>query len=301
MTLQHPGWHAGPVTVVVPATSANLGPGFDSFGLALDLANEVTAEVTGSGLVVDVEGTGAEALPRDETHLVVRAARSTFAALGEQPPGLRLSCHDRVPHARGLGSSAAAVVAGVVLARALVTDGADRLDEAAALQVAARLEGHPDNVAAALLGGCTVAWPVPDGVRAVRLRARVGASVLVPPDQLSTATARALLPAQVPYADAVHNAARAALLVAALEGRTELLLEATDDRLHQPYRAAAMPATAALVEALRGAGHAAVVSGAGPAVLVLHPIGGTPDLSGLLPDGWRRLPAAASSRGASVR
>lgn len=301
MTLQHPGWHAGPVTVVVPATSANLGPGFDSFGLALDLANEVTAEVTGSGLVVDVEGTGAEALPRDETHLVVRAARFTFAALGEQPPGLRLSCHDRVPHARGLGSSAAAVVAGVVLARALVTDGVDRLDDAAALQVAARLEGHPDNVAAALLGGCTVAWPVPDGVRAVRLRARVGASVLVPPDQLSTATARALLPAQVPYADAVHNAARAALLVAALEGRTELLLEATDDRLHQPYRAAAMPATTTLVEALRGAGHAAVVSGAGPAVLVLHPTGAAPDLSGLLPDGWRRMPAAASSRGASVR
>jgi homoserine kinase len=258
------------VTVCVPATSANLGPGFDSFGLALDLCNEVTAQVVPHGLHVDVEGESADHVARDESHLVVRAARRTFAALGVAVPGLRLSCVDRVPHTRGLGSSAAAIVAGVTVARALVTDAEQRLDAQAVLGLAAELEGHPDNVAAAVLGGFTVAWCDGSGARAVRLETDVLVTALVPAEPVATAATRRLLPAHVAHADATYTAGRAGLLVAALTGRPDLLLAATDDRLHQPYRASVMPGTAALVTRLRADGHAAVVSGAGPTILVLH-------------------------------
>jgi homoserine kinase len=184
---------------------------------------------------------------------------------------LALQCVNTIPHGVGLGSSAAAVVAGVLLARALVPDGTSRLDDASALRLAARLEGHPDNAAAAQLGGFTIAWTEPPHVRAVRLApARsLRAVVLLPGSTLDTETARRLLPPSVPHSDAAHAAARSALLVHAITAEPDLLLAATEDRLHQAYRESAMPETLALIGLLRSAGLAAVVSGAGPTVLVL--------------------------------
>jgi homoserine kinase len=265
---------AGPVRVRVPATSANLGPGFDALGLALGLYDELVGEVVGSDLRIDVAGEGASDVALDETHLVVRAMRAGFAALRADPAGLVLRCTNRIPHGRGLGSSAAAIVGGLVLARALVADGDRRLPDPDLLALASELEGHPDNVAPCLLGGLTVAWTAEGGARAVRLD--VGAVVpvvLVPPFTASTERARGLLPAIVPHADAAANAGRAALLVAALTGEATpdagLLLEGTEDRLHQQYRRAAMPESWELVTRLRAAGQAAVISGAGPTVLVL--------------------------------
>ncbi|MGN9779562.1 homoserine kinase [Micromonospora sp. H33] len=260
-----------PVRVRVPATSANLGPGFDALGLALALHDDVAAEVTAGGVTVTVTGEGAGDLPGDERHLVVSAMRAAFDELGGQPPGLAVECVNRIPQARGLGSSSAAIVAGVLLARALVVEGERRMDDAAALRLAARIEGHPDNVAPCLLGGFTVAWTEPAGARAVSLPVADGVrpTVFVPAERGLTATARAALPPTVPHHDAALTAGRAALLVHALTAAPELLLPATVDRLHQDYRAEGMPQTAALVNALRGAGVAAVVSGAGPTVLAL--------------------------------
>ncbi|MGK5673613.1 homoserine kinase [Micromonospora sp. URMC 106] len=266
-----PTFASDPVRVRVPATSANLGPGFDALGLALALHDDVAAEVTAAGVTVAVTGQGAGELPADDRHLVVRAMRATFDALGGQPPGLAVECVNRIPQARGLGSSSAAIVAGVLLARALVTDGEVRLDDAAALRLAADLEGHPDNVAPCLLGGFTLAWTEPSGARAVSLPVAAGVrpTVFVPQERGLTAAARAALPATVPHRDAALNAGRAALLVHALTAEPALLLPATVDRLHQDYRADGMPGSAALVRALRAAGVAAVVSGAGPTVLAL--------------------------------
>lgn len=269
------------VAVRVPATSANLGPGFDALGLALGWYDDVSVRVAdGSGVTVEIEGTGADDLPRDERHLVVRAMAATFDALGLRRPGLALQCVNRIPHGRGLGSSVAAVVAGVLLARGLVADGAARLDDDGVLALASRLEGHPDNAAAALLGGVTIAWSSratgpevggPEQVHAVRLdpAPSLTAVMLVPVATLATEKARGLLPSSVPHRDAAHSAGRAALLVHALTSDPSLLLAATEDRLHQSYRAAAMPDTLALVARLRAQGLAAVVSGAGPSVLVL--------------------------------
>ncbi|MBY8873414.1 homoserine kinase [Micromonospora sp. PLK6-60] len=289
----------GPVRVRVPATSANLGPGFDALGLALGLHDDVAAEVTTApGVRVSVTGEGAGELPADDRHLVAAAMRRTFDALGGQPAGLSLECVNRIPQARGLGSSSAAIVAGVLLARALVADGVERLDDAAALRLAAEIEGHPDNVAPCLLGGFTIAWTEPSGARAVSLPVAdaVRPTVFVPADRGLTATARAALPLAVPHGDAARNAGRAALLVHALAAAPELLLPATEDRLHQDYRAGGMPGTAALVGALRAAGVAAVVSGAGPTVLALTgpPEGFDPGM------GWQiwRLPVEV--RGAWV-
>lgn len=265
---------AGPVRVRVPATSANLGPGFDALGLALGLHDDVAAEVTTGGVRVTVTGEGAGDLPADDRHLVVTAMRAAFDVLGGQPPGLALECVNRIPQARGLGSSSAAIVAGVLLARALVPDGVDRLDDAAALRLAAEIEGHPDNVAPCLLGGFTIAWTEPSGARAVSLPVaeQVRPTVFVPDERGLTAAARAALPATVPHPDAALTAGRAALLVHALTTEPALLLPATVDRLHQDYRATGMPATAALVGALRAAGVAAVVSGAGPTVLAFSEV-----------------------------
>jgi homoserine kinase len=261
---------AGPVRVRVPATSANLGPGFDALGLALALHDELTARIAGAGLSIDVQGEGGELVARDESHLVVRAMRRTFAILDGEPAGLALECRNRIPHSRGLGSSAAAIVAGILLARGLVTDGADRLPDGEVLGLASDIEGHPDNVAACLLGGLTVAW-VRNTARAVRrdLDPAITPVALVPPFTTSTELARGLLPATVSHADAAFAAGRSALLVAALTGTPHALLDATEDRLHQAYRAPAMPDSANLVGELRSAGHAAVISGAGPTVLVL--------------------------------
>jgi len=263
---------AGTVRVRAPATSANLGPGFDSLGLALALYDDVTARVAAGGCHVTVTGEGAGELPGDETHLVVRAMHAAFDRMGARPPGLVVECVNRIPQARGLGSSSAAIVAGIQLARGLVAGpAAVRLDDAGALRLAAELEGHPDNAAPCLLGGFTIAWTDGSGARAVHLKPAPGVhpTLFVPDGRGLTADARAALPASVPHADAARNAGRAALLVHALTAEPELLFAATEDRLHQDYRAPGMPATAALVDALRAVGVAAVVSGAGPTVLAL--------------------------------
>jgi homoserine kinase len=275
------------VRVDVPATSANLGPGFDALGLALELRDELTASVSESGLSVEVVGEGAGALAVDDSHLVVRAMRTTFEALGVPVPGLHLVCRNAVPQARGLGSSAAAIVGGVHLARALVDGGAEGLSDGQAFRLAAGLEGHPDNVAAACFGGLTVSGRSDDGFFAARaeVSTSVRAVLIIPPTALSTSVARGLLPDVVPHADAAANAGRAALLMAALAGQPSLLLTATEDLLHQPYRRTAMPASLDLVDALRSAGHAAVVSGAGPTVLVLT-VAETADVLPFAPDGW---------------
>lgn len=261
-----------PVRVRVPATSANLGPGFDALGLALGLHDDVAVRVVGEGLSVSVQGVGAGDLARAESHLVVRAMRVALDRMDAHPTGLEVRCRNAIPHGRGLGSSAAAIVAGLVAARGLGVDGEDRLDDAALLEIAAELEGHPDNVAACLYGGLTVAW-TDDGkaARALRLEPHpsVVPVVLLSGEPLETSAARRLLPERVPHADAAHAAGRTALLVAALTGHPELLLPATEDRLHQDARAGAMPHTAQLIAALRADGVAAVVSGAGPSVLVL--------------------------------
>jgi homoserine kinase len=256
------------VSVRVPATSANLGPGFDSYGLALDLHDELSARVLETGLSIEVVGEGAGKVPTDETHLVWRAMARLFAEVGVAPGGVELVCHNRIPHGRGLGSSAAAIVGGLVLARALVVDAEvsdDRL-----LELAAELEGHPDNVAAALLGGFTLAW-TDDKVAAIRLDPvpELRAVVAIPAETLSTTRARSVLPASVRHCDAVINVARAGLLVEAITRRPDLLLPATFDRLHQEARSQTYPEAWRAVEVLRATGLAAVVSGAGPTVLVL--------------------------------
>jgi homoserine kinase len=278
-----------PVRVVVPATSANLGPGYDALGLALDLHDELTAEVTDGDLEVTVEGEGAGTLALDETHLVIRSMWAGFAAMGVTPPGVRLHCRNAIPHARGLGSSSAAIVGGLGLARALVADGDNKLPDADLVALAADLEGHPDNVAPAALGGFTIAGR--EGERWYAVRApvdpRVRVVVLVPPFSLSTELARGLIPETVPHADAAADAGRAALLVAALGGAPEHLLTATRDYLHQSYRRPAMPDSLALVDELRADGVAAVVSGAGPTVLAFVTDGpDAADVADRCPEGW---------------
>lgn len=310
-----PVFRAAPVRVRVPATSANLGPGFDAFGLALGLYDEVMVRIADSGLHIDVAGEGADEVARDERHLVVRAMRAAFDRLGGQPPGLEVVCANRIPHGRGLGSSAAAICAGIVAARALTVGGAALSDDDL-LQLATRMEGHPDNVAACLLGGFTVAWmdrtgeiddrsSDPGSAHALRLdpAPNLTAVAFVPATPLSTEVARGLLPRTVPHADAARNAGRAALLAAALlQGRADLLTAGTQDRLHQSYRAPAMPESAALVAALRARGHAAVVSGAGPTVLVLTDKAQLEAVveagTGAAGPGWRALGLAVDSAGA---
>jgi homoserine kinase len=271
------------VRVTVPATSGNVGPGFDSLGLALSMRDVVHVWIApdlepGTAAVV-VEGEGAEEVPTDEKHLVVCAAHRAMRCCGIEPPGLRLHCVNQIPHSRGLGSSAAAVVAGLVAGSLLAeqlgvqpgADGLGALDAAGLLTEATAMEGHPDNAAPCLLGGLTISWQESGGPRAVRAALDPGLVVvaLVPEHRLATKTARGLLPDVVPHADAARTAGRAALLMTAMAGRTELLLPATRDWLHQDYRAPGMPATAAMLQQLRERGLAALVSGAGPTILVL--------------------------------
>jgi homoserine kinase len=298
-----PAFRAAAVHVRVPATSANLGPGFDALGLALGLYDDVAARITDEpGIVIDVAGEGADDVPRTAKHLVVRAMQATFTRLGGQPRGFELSCANRIPHGRGLGSSAAAICAGIVLGRALTLGGEQSLDDDAAFALADELEGHPDNVAACLFGGLAVAWTGPSGARAVRLEpsAEVEPVVFVPSGQLATSKARKLLPEMVPHADAAANAGRAALLVEALTRRPELLVDATEDRLHQAYRAPAMKRSAALVEALRADGIAAVVSGAGPSVLALAVGEQVAACRAAAPPGWTVLMPGMARQGAHV-
>lgn len=290
---------ADAVRVRTPATSANLGPGFDSLGLALGLYDDVTARVTAGGFRVEVTGQGAGELPAGADHLVVRSMLATFDALGGRPGGLAVGCVNRIPQARGLGSSSAAIVAGVLLARALTRGGDSLLDDAGVLALAADLEGHPDNVAPCLLGGFTIAWAGPTGARAVSRppAAPVRPVIFIPESRGLTAQARAALPGSVPHGDAAYTAGRAALLVHALTAEPDLLYEATEDRLHQRYRAGGAPATADLVARLRAAGVAAVVSGAGPSVLALT----APPEDFVPGPGWSAQPVAVDLHGARVR
>jgi homoserine kinase len=259
------------VHVRVPATTANLGPGFDTLGLALSVYDEldVTARAD-AALVVEVHGVGEGELATDASNLVVRAIRHVFDSVGETMPGLTIIAHNAIPQSRGMGSSAAAIVAGIMAAKGLL-DGIVDLDSARLLRLAAEMEGHPDNVAPALFGGLTIAW-VEDGApqfKKLSVHRGVSPVVFVPAQVMSTSLARSLQPESVPHEDAVFNVSRSALLIVALIQSPELLLAATEDKLHQSSRASAMPGASSLVTLLRSHGFAAVISGAGPSVLVL--------------------------------
>lgn len=270
------GFTTEAVRIHVPASSANLGPGFDSLGLALDVFDELVAMVTeDEGVLVEVAGEGADAVPRDESHLVVRAMNRAFDLLGERPAGFILRCRNSIPHGRGLGSSAAAIIGGMALARALVDEGSDRLSDVDLLSGALALENHPDNLAAALYGGFTISWleaasnsPRAGSVR-VDVHPDIAPVIFVPDSELSTAAARSVLPEMITMRDASFNLSRTGLLAHALAHRPDLLFQATADTMHQEHRREVYPQTLELVDALRGEGLAAVVSGAGPSVLVL--------------------------------
>lgn len=296
------------VAVKVPATTANLGPGFDTLGLALAVYDELeVSAVEGSGAHVEVHGVGAGEVPTDETNLVVRSIAYVFQAYDQPLPRLELVARNSIPHGRGMGSSGAAIVSGIMAAKGLL-EGVVDLDSRALLALATALEGHPDNVAPALFGGLTIAWMTPQGPEHKKLSVHRGVSpfVAVPESTtMSTALARSLQPESVPHEDAIFNVSRSALLIAALIQSPELLHAATEDKLHQSYRASAMPETDALIRVLREHGLAAVVSGAGPSVLVL---GSDPaqrlraaelvEQHAATP--WRALMLAVDFRGATV-
>jgi homoserine kinase len=303
-------WSEHPARVRVPATSANLGPGFDALGLALAMHDEVEARVTGGGLAVAVSGEGEETATAGEQHLVVRAMRAAFGVMGGQPPGIALRCVNAIPHGRGLGSSAAAAVSGVLAARALVAGGADLLPDADVLALTVDLEGHPDNVAACLAGGLTVAWRGAGGsvgVLGLAVLDSLAAVACVAPTAVATRDARRVLPEVVPHADAAANAARSALLVAGLTIDPGVLFDATEDFLHQRYRASVMPQTADLLGRLRQAGVAAVVSGAGPSILAMTVAGQQPgakvvdSIARETGTPWRVIPLDVDRQGAAIQ
>jgi homoserine kinase len=268
--------------VSVPASSANIGPGFDSFAIALEMRDRYAAQILDDeSFDVDVTGEGADQVKKDAKNLIIKSMMRGFEHMGGKPRGIALRALNVIPHGRGLGSSASAIVGGLALARSLVLTGEQYMSDEDLITLATELEGHPDNVAAAFYGGATIAWLESkinsEGVssnvgRAVSLKVndRIKALLLVPENQLSTAKARKLLPESISHQDAVLNSSRTALLVHALAERPDLLFTATEDLLHQKYREEAMPKSIALVEKLRGAGLAAVVSGAGPSVMVLY-------------------------------
>lgn len=296
------------VAVRVPATSANLGPGFDTLGLALSAYDElVVTALPEPGLEIIVTGEGAGEVATDASHLVVRSMAYAFEAVGRELPGIRLEAANTIPHGRGMGSSGAAVVAGILAAKGLLEGDVD-LGPGTLLRLATELEGHPDNVAPALFGGLTIAWMDESGPQHKKLLVHRGVAplVFVPEFTMSTAVARGLAPLQVTREDAVFNVSRSALLIAALTQSPELLLAATEDKLHQSYRAQAMPETDRLVRALRAEGFAAVVSGAGPSVLVLADGPGqrldAARLAAEVTDTpWQPLMLAVDVRGGTVR
>jgi homoserine kinase len=272
-----PTFKANPIQVQVPATSANLGPGFDSFGLALGMHDRYVAQILDdAGLDIDVTGEGADELPRNDKNLLVKAMYKGFDFLGGKPKGVAVRALNVIPHGRGLGSSASAIVGGLSLARALVLTGSDKMSDEKLLQLATEMEGHPDNVAAALYGNAVVAWQEDQHGKSVAqaialsVDTRIRAIAFIPSTAVSTSKARKMLPETIPHRDAAKNSANSALLVHALTLRPDLLFRATEDFLHQSYRSEAMPASFALLNKLRGAGVAAFISGAGPTVLALH-------------------------------
>lgn len=263
-------------TSIVAASSANLGPGFDSLGLALSLYDEIVVETTESGLTVEVEGEGAGQVPLDSTHLVVRAIQHGLRSVGSAIAGLNVRCRNNIPHSRGLGSSAAAVVGGLAAVNGLVTQaGVTPMSEAELIQRASEFEGHPDNAAAAVLGGGVVSWTSTGatGPRYAAAPLQIHPDIhlfpAIPEQRSLTAETRVLLPRSVSHGDARFNVSRAALLVVALTERPDLLMEATEDVLHQPHRAIAMRASAEYLQVMRRCGVAAVLSGAGPAIIGL--------------------------------
>lgn len=272
-----PTFKAQPMQVQVPATSANLGPGFDCLGLAVTMHDRYMAQVMDEpGVDVDVTGEGADSVPTTDKNLVVKAMYKGFDFLGGRPRGVALRQLNVIPHGRGLGSSAAAIVGGLALARALVLGGNERMSDEDMLTIANEMEGHPDNVAAAIFGGVNLAWSEQQRGQVVaqslnfQVDPRIGVLAFVPSTELSTSKARKMLPETVPHHDAVQNSINTVVLVQALQHRPDLLLIATKDFLHQSYRQDAMPQSFALMTKLRGAGVAAFISGAGPTVLVLH-------------------------------
>jgi homoserine kinase len=298
------------VQVRVPASSANLGPGFDSVGLALGLWDTCVATVTDEpGLRIDVEGEGAHEVPRDASHLVVRTMLRAWEELGVEPAaGLHLQCRNEVPHGRGLGSSATAIVTGIVAAQALhdVCRGVtDQPDLTFTNDLAAQLEGHPDNSSASVYGGLTLSWAdSPEtGTQTLRLQPHpdVRALVLVPGAQLSTAKARSVLPTHIRHGDAALNSARAALLVQALTSHPAYLLPATREWLHQEARRESFAPSMALVDRLRALGHAAVISGAGPSVLVLSTRDRADAVEAAVDGAWQVLRPGIPEEGAVAR
>lgn len=270
-------YKATPMQVSVPASSANLGPGFDALGLALELRDIYVAQILDEEVFdVDVTGEGADEVKKDGKHLVIKAMMAGFEFMGGKPRGIALRALNNIPHGRGLGSSAAAIIGGLFLARSLVLSGSTLMNDDDLVALATDLEGHPDNVSAAALGGATISWMenrvgVATGCATrVTVDPSIRALVLMPSTQLSTGKARKMLPDSVPHKDAAINAGRSALLVHALSIRPELLFAATEDHLHQQYRRDGMPRSVDLVNKLRGAGVPAMISGAGPSVLVLH-------------------------------
>ncbi|MEN9411704.1 MAG: hypothetical protein RIQ92_141 [Actinomycetota bacterium] len=263
--------------VQVPASSANLGPGFDAFGLALAMHDRYVAQVLDDSILdIDVTGEGADEVPLTDKNLLVKAMHKGFDFLGGRPKGLAIRALNVNPHGRGLGSSASAIIGGLVLARALVLNGEDHMNDIQLLSLATDMEGHPDNVSASLFGGATISWfeveKHKSSAHCIHLNVdpRIQAMAYIPAKSLATSKARKMLPESIPFADAVRNTTNAALMSYALTTRPDLLLTATEDFLHQSYRAEAMPDSFALVQKLRAAGIAAFISGAGPTVLALH-------------------------------
>ena len=258
--------------VTVPGSSANLGPGFDSLGLAVDLCDTIEVEVIESGLEIEIHGEGASHLPTTAKHLVYRGIKLGLSARGATVPGLRMVCHNQIPQSRGLGSSAAAAVGGVALAGALA---GQEFTPAELIQLASEFEGHPDNVAASVLGGAVVSWTDFEGEEpkysavAIPVHPAIRSTALVPNFHASTNAVRKVLPELIPHTDARFNVARSSLMTVALSQHPELLMPATEDKLHQDYRAEALPVTTDWVRRLRAAGHAAFVSGAGPTCMAL--------------------------------
>ena len=288
------------VSVSVPATSANLGPGYDALGLALEIRDHVTAQFTDDKLItVVVTGEGAGKLPTDATHLVAKTIIDACKAFGTEVSGLRVECKNAIPQGRGLGSSAGAIVAGLVLASELTYA---RASEDELLQMANAIEGHPDNVAACLLGAMTIAWLEDDGkANSVSMNVHPDVSPVlgIPETELDTHKARGLIPESIPHIDAAFNAGRSALLVAAMIGDPDFLLEATEDKLHQPFRAQAYSESMALVEQLRAAEIAACISGAGPTVIALSTVEQVAQAIEIIAkSGFTAAPVAVSDQGA---
>ncbi|MCI6583735.1 MAG: homoserine kinase [Mobiluncus sp.] len=296
------------VTVSVPASSANLGPGFDAIGVALEMRDEVTVRATTGKTRVTVEGEGAGEVPTDDSNMVVEALRAGLDAVGASQIGIEMRCVNRVPHGRGLGSSSAAIVSGLAAASALLEPGALTRDEI--FEIAAHMEGHPDNAAPAVYGGAALGWiepadpltgaPAQAFARSFEVSQDVRVTVLIPEFEFSTSKARAMLPDAVPHRDAAFNAGRAALLPIALSQHPSLLYYATEDRLHQEYRRAGMPPTLDLIDRLRAEKLPAAVSGAGPTVIVFAHLNAAKRQEIAL-EGWKPLELPVATQGIIVK